>query len=266
MSEIGRGGDYGAEEDRLPWLEPVDEEPIEEGVSTGRLIAGLIVALIALGFVVGGVYWLKQRAGGPGTAANDPTLIAAAPGPVKVKPAEPGGMEVKGQGDSSYAASEGADPRAKIDLSAVPEAPVTKPAPAPAPVPVAKPAPAPAPVAKPAPAPVAAKPVPAPVAPPAPKPVEAKPVEAKPAPSKPVETVAGPGTIQLGAFANAALANSAWKSLSGRFSVLAPLSQSVVQAEVNGKTVYRLRAAAGGQAKDICAKLRVAGEACLVVK
>ena len=254
MSEIGRGGDYGAEEDRLPWLEPVDEEPIEQGVSTGRLIVGLIVALIALGFVVGGVYWLKQRAGGPGTAPGDPTMIAAPKGPIKVKPAEPGGMEVKGQGDSSYAASEGADPRAKIDLSAVPEAPVTKGAPASAPVPVAK-----APVT---PAPVAVRPEPA-VAkstPPASKPVQPEPVEATPA------AAAGPGQVQLGAFANSALANSAWKSLSGRFAALAPLSQSVVQAEVNGKTVYRLRVSAGGQAKDICAKLKVAGEACLVVK
>jgi cell division protein FtsN len=167
-------------------------------------------------------------------------------------------MEVKGQGDSSYAASEGADPRAKIDLSAVPEAPIKKGEAAPAPVA------APAAVEKP---PVAVKPTPVVVKPapvavkPAPKPVE------KPAATESASAAAsGPGQIQLGAFANAALANSAWKSLSGRFSVLAPLSQSVVQAEVNGKTVYRLRASAGGQAKDICAKLKVAGEACLLVK
>lgn len=274
MSEIGRGGDYGAEEDRLPWLEPVDEEPVEEGVSTGRLIAGLIVALIALGLVVGGVYWLKQRAGGPGTASGDPTLIAAQPGPIKVRPAEPGGLQVKGQGDSSYAASEGADPRAKIDLSAVPEAPVTKTSPAPAPAPAVAPipvvkapvaAPAPTPVVK-APAPVVKAPTPVPVAtkpaPVAPKPA---PVVAKAEPA-PAATSGGGGQVQLGSFASQALANSAWKSMSGRFAVLAPLAQSVVQAEVNGKTVYRLRVAAGGKAGDICAKLKVAGEACLVVK
>ncbi|HEY0269690.1 MAG TPA: SPOR domain-containing protein [Sphingomonas sp.] len=254
MSEIGRGGDYGAEEDRLPWLEPVDEEPAEEGVSTGRLIVGLIVALIALGFVVGGVYWLKQRAGGPAAATGDPALIAAQPGPIKVKPAEPGGMEVKGQGDSSYATSEGADPRAKIDLSAVPEAPVTKTASAAVAAPVLAPAPAAkAPVA-PLSAPAAVKPIPPKPTPPAPKPVAVAPA------------VGGGAQVQLGAFANQALANSAWKSLSGRFAVLAPLGESVQQAEVNGKTVYRLRVSAGGQASDICARLKVAGEACLVVK
>jgi cell division septation protein DedD len=255
MSDIGRDG-YGAEEDRLPWLEPVEEEPIEEGVSVGRLIAGLMIALIALGLVVGGVYWLKQRAGGPGTAPNDPTLIAAQPGPVKVKPAEPGGMAVKGQGDSSYAASEGADPKAQIDLSAVPEAPVTKPAAAPAA------APAPAPAAKPAPTPVAAKPA-------APVQVAAKalaPVgKPAPAPAPAAAPVTGGAQIQLGAFSSEAKANEAWKSLSGRFTVLAPLAKSVAAVQSNGKTVYRLRASAGGQASSVCAKLKVAGETCLVI-
>ncbi len=114
-----------------PGLSRWKKRAAEEGVSAARLIAGLVVALVALGLVVGGVYWLKQRAGGPGTSAADPTLIAAAPGPYKVKPADAGGMQVKGQGDSSYAASEGADPNAKIDLSAIPEAPVAKGKPAP---------------------------------------------------------------------------------------------------------------------------------------
>ncbi len=273
MSELGRGVGGAADEDRLPWLEPVDEEGHDEGVSAARLIAGLVVALVALGLVVGGVYWLKQRAGGPGTAAGDPTLIAAQPGAYKVKPTEPGGMDVKGQGDSSYAASEGADPNAKIDLSAVPEAPIGKngkpAAPAAsvpvAPAPLAKvtPAPVPAP-AKPAPAPASAKPAPTVEA------VKAAPAKAAPAPApaKP-EASAAPATggsqIQLGAFSSEAKANEAWKSLSGRFGYLGALSKSVVPVTSNGKTVYRLRASAGGQASSICSKLKVAGEACVVV-
>ena len=68
MSDLGRDAGGLADEDRLPWLEPVEDEHADEGVSVGRLIAGLVVALVALGLVVGGVYWLKQRAGGPGTA------------------------------------------------------------------------------------------------------------------------------------------------------------------------------------------------------
>jgi len=259
MSDFGRGS--AAEEDRLPWLEPVEEEGADEGVSAGRLIAGLVVALIVLGFIVGGVYWLKQRAGGPGTSAADPTLIAAAPGPYKVKPADAGGMQVKGQGDSSYAASEGADPNAKIDLSAIPEAPVARAKSAEA----AKPAPTPAPAAakptevaaaKPAPVPVAAKPAPA-AAKPAPEPAKAETASAAPS--------SGGAQIQLGALDSQAKAEAAWKSLSGRYAYLSALPHSVVKADVGGKTYYRLRASAGGQASSVCSKLKVAGEACAVV-
>jgi hypothetical protein len=280
MSDSGRGMGANADEDRLPWLEPVEDETAEEGVSAGRLFAGLVAALVILGCVVGGVYWLKQRvSGGGGSTAGGPATIAAAPGPYKVKPAEQGGMQVKGQGDSAYAASEGADPNAKIDLSKVPEAPIAKSQPAPA----AAPAPA-----APKPAPEAAKPAPAPAKPvqtaqatapakPASAPVKATPAPVKPAPApapKPAapaktETAtaapAGGGTIQLGALPSEAAANAAWKSLSGRYGYLASLSHSVVKADVNGKTYYRLRASAGGQASSVCSKLKVAGEACTVV-
>lgn len=263
MSDSGRSMGGNADEDRLPWLEPVEDETAEEGVSAGRLIAGLVAALVILGCVVGGVYWLKQRVsgGGSGTVPGNPTLIAAQPGPYKVKPSEEGGMQVKGQGDSAYAASEGADPNAKIDLSKVPEAPIAKGTPAPA-----APAPAPAkPVetvkAEPV-TPVKTVPVPAPK----PAPVAAKPAAPAPAPVQTAEAPAAGGTIQLGALPSEAAANAAWKSLSGRYGYLAALTHSVVQAQVNGKTYYRLRAGAGGQASSVCSKLKVAGEACTVVK
>ena len=279
MSDSGRSMGGNGDEDRLPWLEPVEDETAEEGVSAGRLIAGLIAALVILGCVVGGVYWLKQRmaGGGSGTVSGNPTLIAAQSGPYKVKPAEQGGMQVKGQGDSAYAASEGADPNASIDLSKVPEAPIAKGAPAAQP-PAQKPAPAPAPAkpvetAKTVPvAPVKTVPVPASKPAPAPKPaqVAAKPAPAPakptPAPAQTAEAPAAGGTIQLGALPSEAAANAAWKSLSGRYAYLAAVSHSVVKADVNGKTYYRLRAAAGGQASSVCSKLKVAGEACTIVR
>ncbi len=258
MGDLGRDSYGQPEEDRLPWLEPVDEQPVEEGVSPGRLIAGLVVALIALGLVVGGVYWLKQRASAPQiAAAGDSGVIAPPTTPYKVKPAEPGGMKVAGQGDSSYAASAGAEVNGQIDLHATPETPIARTAPAKV---AATPPPAAAPVAAPpapkTPAPQVAAKVPAPAPAAAPKKVVAS------APSAPA---AGGTQVQLGAFGSEAKANAAWKSLSGRFSALSGLSQSVVSAEVNGKTVYRLRAAAGGKASEICAKLKVAGEACAVI-
>jgi hypothetical protein len=40
-----------------------------------------------------------------------------------------------------------------------------------------------------------------------------------------------------------------------------------VAGEVNGRTVYRLRASAGSSsaARDLCGRLRIAGEDCLIL-
>lgn len=252
MSDLGRT--HGpADEDRLPWLEPVEEICDEEGVSVGRLIVGLLVALVALGLIVTGVYWLKQRATGDQIAGGEGDTIAAPTTPYKTRPEQPGGMQVKGQGDSSYAASEGADVNGQIDLTAVPETPVARPVPAPVPaVAPSRSAPAPAATATP------------PVATPAPAPAGG-PVRATPAVPAAAAPVVGGSQVQLGAFSSQAKAEAAWTSLAGRFASLAPLSHSVTPSESNGRTVYRLRAAAGAQAATICGKLRVAGETCLVV-
>lgn len=245
------------DEDRLPWLEPVDDYDDDEGISIGRLIGAVVVGLVALGLVIGGIFWLRNRDSGEG----DGTLIAAPQGPIKEKPGEPGGMDVEGTGDVAYDASVGQAVNSTIDLTALPEAPVTETAPvrtAQLPPSNAQPAPS---AAK---SPTAAAPVPA-----QPKPA---PPAAKPAPAtkpllpaaEPASAPSGGGSIQLGAFSSDAQANKAWKSLSGRFGFLSGLSHSVNAVTVNGKTLYRLRAS-GMDAGSTCAKLKVAGEACSVV-
>ena len=261
------------DEDRLPWLEPVDDYDDEEGISIARLIGAVVVGLVALGLVIGGIFWLRNR-----DASGDGTLITAPVGPIKEKPGEPGGMEVEGSGDAAYTASVGQEVNSTIDLSALPEAPVTDTRPvqtaqlppssvqqAPAP---AKPA---APPAKKPEAPVATAQIPASTAKPAqPKPAAA-PAKPAAAPKQLLPETAlasatgGGGSIQLGAFGSEAGANKAWSSLSGRFGFLSGLGHSVNATTVKGKTLSRLRASAGGQASSICAKLKVAGEACSVV-
>jgi hypothetical protein len=52
--------------------------------------------------------------------------------------------------------------------------------------------------------------------------------------------------------------------MSGRFKYLSPLTHNVMSAQVGGKTLYRLRASGPG-AKDLCGRLRVAGESCVVI-
>jgi cell division septation protein DedD len=257
MSDISRDR-LDADEDRLPWLEAVEDEDDEPGVGAGKLIAALIAGLIALGLVVGGIFWMRDR-GDAGGAPGDGELIAAPEGNYKEAPSAPGGMEVEGTGDVAYPASEGADVNSTIDLTAIPEAPVTEPhAPA-----VIEPVPAAASVKTVA-LPKSTAAVAAVKAPVVPKPAPARPAPALVA--APVETApAGTGTIQLGAFSSEAKANAAWKSLSGRFSFLGGLSSSVTPVSAGGSTLYRLRSGAGADAKGVCAKLKVAGESCVVV-
>ena len=224
------------DEDRLPWLEAVEEdEGGEGGPSVAKLVAAIVIGLVAIGVIVGGLFWLGNR-GQPG---GNGEVIAAPEGDYKVRPENPGGMNVSGEGEVAAAASAGQTPQGNLALNA-PEAPVTQAQRPAAPAPVAQ-APAPVPAAAPA--------------PPRPAPVPA------PAPQQP----AAPGaTIQLGAFSSQAAANQAWASLAGRFRYLAPLSHAVVPVQAGGRTLYRLRAS-GPDATGICRRLQVAGEACSTV-
>lgn len=277
MTDIDRDGLSLRDEDRLPWLEAVDDEDDYEGISPFRVALFVLAALILLGAVVAGIYLIQKRRHAP--AEGDGALITAPAGDYKVKPDEPGGMAVEGKGDTTFAASQGASPEGKIDLEAIPEAPVTAPKPAdnePKAAPSAPPQVAAAqphgqppvqaqpkpPAPKPQPAKVASAAVPESSAKLAPK-APTKPAVTKPAAAAPA--TGGGGTIQLGAFGSEAIANSEWKRLQGRFAFLGGYAPSIVQAQVGGKTYYRLQAAAGGQARDLCGKLKVAGENCLIV-
>jgi hypothetical protein len=181
---------------------------------------------------------VQNRNGG---AAGEGKLIAAPTGDYKIPAHEADARKFDGEGDASYAASEGVARDGRIDPSRVPEAPITGTAPAPG-------------NARPSVAPRAAQSVSARVT---------DETAAKPA-AAPKAAAAG-GTIQLGAYGSASGAKDAWGRLSKRFAYLAPLVMTVESAEVGGGTVYRLRAGAGGQASMICGKLKVAGESCMVV-
>lgn len=110
-----------ADDDRLPWLEAVDEEEGTEGPSPVKLIAAVVIGLVAIGLVVAGLFWIGNRDGG---VSEDGELIEAPDGPYKVQPDRPGGMQVEGQGGTAHAASEGQQPQGNLSMN-VPEAPVT---------------------------------------------------------------------------------------------------------------------------------------------
>ena len=80
------------------------------------------------------------------------------------------------------------------------------------------------------------------------------------------EAAAG-ATIQLGAFPSQESAKKSRETMQKRFAYLSERSHSIIQADVNGRTFHRLRVSTGSaaEARDICSRLRVAGENCLVV-
>lgn len=237
MSDYARGELDFDEEDRLPWLEPGVDEEQEERISPLRLLGLIIAGLVLIGAVVGGIWWVQNR----GASGGEGTLIAAPAGDYKIAANEADAKKFDGEHDVSFAASEGVSRDGRIDPSRVPEAPITGTKPA-----AVKPAVA---DAKPAPS------VSAPVG-----------DGTRPRAATPAAAPAGAGgTIQLGAYGSQTGAKDAWTKLSKRFAYLAPLAMSVESAEVGGGTVYRLRAAAGGEAATICGRLKVAGENCMVV-
>jgi hypothetical protein len=219
--------DERAYEEPLPWLAPVEDEDEPRGISARRMLSALLVVLVAGLLVAGTFFWLGRRdtgAGGP------PQMIKAPPGPYKVKPTNPGGLDISGESETAFETSAGEDKDSQLDLNKLPETPVAKP-------PKAEPV---------APAASEAK---APVAPPAP--------EAKP-------TGGSGSVVQLGAFANQAQAERAWTALSARFPGVAALNKMIVP--FSGGIRLRGSAASPADAKQVCQTLKAAGENCFVAQ
>ncbi len=263
----------------LPWLEPAADYDDDDAIAPGKLVAMVLGGLVLIGAILGGL-WLAQGGGSAGRGE----LIAAQDEPYKVSPATDGAKQFEGEGDASFKASEGGEPDGRVDPSRASEEPAAAPAAAPAAPAAVAPAAAPAAKAAAAPAPAAAKPgvivkpapiaktqiaaskAPAPASAPA-KATSLKPVE-KAAPAAAAVPRGGTAMVQLGAFSSEESAAKAWTSLSRRFAYLAPLSRDIARADVGGSTVYRLRASTGSAAAagDVCARLKVAGESCVLVR
>ncbi|MFM7029421.1 MAG: SPOR domain-containing protein [Chakrabartia sp.] len=235
-------------DDRLPWLEPVDDPSEEENTGRSKVIGLAIALLVATGLGAGGIWYVRSQEKLPN---GNGALIAAPSGPYKTRPTEAGGMTVPGQGDTTFAASQGAEADGKLDITEQPEAPVTEQrvTDARAEPPVA--------AGRNARAPVAVGGILAPPKPNVPAPRQVVPGRTED-PSK--------GLIQLGSYSSEAIARKAYADLSARFPFLAGMQRSIVQTDVGGTTYFRLRMTAGAQAAESCARLKAGGASCIVIK
>jgi cell division septation protein DedD len=281
------------DDDEAPWLAEVESDGHTSTlVPRGRFIGGVTLFVLLLLLVVIGIYFIAQTkqdgaTGTPVERAEDAPLIAAEPGPYKVKPADPGG--IKTDPGSVYEAGDGVNTPGYINPNSLPE----EPGPRPGEEPVALLPPGDELPAIPPAAPVLRQAVPAAPAVSAPKPAAtippvatvpprpksgaattvplAKAPTAAPAQAAPAQAASAGGgtTLQLGAFSTSAKAEQAWKSLSTRFAYLAPLGKRIEPVERDTGTLYRLRASGSpdaAAAAHSCAMLKVAGEPCTVVK
>jgi len=106
MAEIrhGLGGERLGNE-RLPWLEPVEDEddyPEAGGGGGGRIALWIVIALVVAAIAFGAfILWQRHRA----ASADIGQIIHAPPGPYKTKPANPGGLKVDENGVIAHAVS-----------------------------------------------------------------------------------------------------------------------------------------------------------------
>ncbi len=238
-----------------------------------------VLIFLLLGIIGGGAWWYFI---GSNQMADESTLpvIRAEVGPIKVKPENPGGMEIPNRDKLVYERLGNNPGEPLIErLLPEPEKPVTMPEPEPAPVvveakPVVKEA-VPVPpvkveeIVEPKPAPMKLEPAPVEI----PKAPEPKVVVSKPAPTKPMETVTPTGKykIQLASVRSEAAAEGEWKRLSKKQpELLGKLTMSIMKADLGDKGLfYRLR---GGPlpdeatAKKLCADLTAKKIGCLVVR
>ena len=208
---------------QLPWLQGVEDEDEPRGISARKMLAALLVVLVAAALVGGTFFWLGRR---DTAVSGPPELIRAQPGPYKIKPPNPGGLDIAGESETAFETSAGEDKDAQLDLNAVAETPVAKPV--------------------------------------KPQPKPAQPAETATPPPPPKPTGAPGSVIQLGAFANPAQAERAWTALSARFPNVAAMTKLIVPFQ--GGIRLRASAASPADARQACQALKAAGENCFVAQ
>jgi cell division septation protein DedD len=289
-------------EDRI--APPEQGEPASSNRRGKRIMTGLVAVAAVLGFGVVLVYaYNKGKQDGTG---NTPPVIQAQEGPSKIRPENPGGMNVPNRDKEVFNRLETDSQSSTVErLLPPPEKPMTPPAPPPAAAPedMAEIAPAAGtegnvaaplnpPAAPPTAAPKEIKPLVAtpPKAPPVP-PVVEKPAapsgkvaaktpapKAKPAAKTPAKPAAKPAAntgaygVQMASLKSRAAVEKNWAALKRRHTdLLGKLDLNIESVQLSGGrgTYYRMQAgplASLAQANALCASLKSRKQGCIVVR
>ena len=244
-----------------------DQQPEDDYLPARSARKSLLFgALIGLAAAAGAAWYILGSGGSPQTAGpREVPVVKSEKAPVKVRPADPGGMEVLNQDKMVYdRVGKGAAKPEVEHLLPQPASPKDLPKSgdalgngmAPLPPPMTAPA-KPAEPAKPAAMPFAR--------------VETvKPAAPAPAASEKI-TATGAWQVQLAALKEESRAKSEWtRAMKVAPAILGNLPHEVVRADLGAKGVfYRLRAggfAAREQAEQVCESLKAKGIGCVVAK
>jgi len=218
----------GDSEERLPWLES-DDDYADDTVDTARIATVAVVGLLVVVALVGAIWWFSTARPDTELLAEGSTIEAPAE-PFRARPENPGGRDAEGTGDVSYEVGEGQDRATQMG-----EAPA-------APTPTATPTAAASPAAS----------------------AAARPSIDRAQAAAPAST--GGVGVQVGAYSSRATADTGWAQLTRDHPALAGVSHRIVQAQVDGNTVFRLQAVSGNvsSAEALCRAIKSGGGDCRV--
>lgn len=263
-------GDY---DERYDGFEVVGEQRQEEGPYRPErrlpkfLLSGAVMAVFAGGLWF--AYHEGTRHPAVATAGGVP-LIRADQHPDKIKPNQPGGMQIPDQNVSIYDEKPGAAPVEKL----LP--PPEKPLPRPAPEPPAAPAPAAASATEAQPTPAASNPAAMPP-PPQVAPAQTPAAAAPPSPARPTRSAttiparSGAVQVRLASVRTPEAARSEWARLKrDNADLLGNLSGVAVRTDLGEKGIY-YRVEAGpfdstAAAERVCSELKKRGLGCILAR
>jgi hypothetical protein len=218
----------GDEAERLPWLESDDDDYADDVVDTARVAVVAALGLLAVVALITLGWWFTRDTPDAELLAEGSTITAPEE-PFRARPENPGGRPAQGTGDVSYEVGEGQDRETQMGAATT------------APVPTATATPS-------AGASAAARPS-----------IDRAQSAAAPA-------VSGVG-VQVGAYSTRASADAGWAQLTRQHEVLSGVSHRILEAQVDGNTVFRLQAVSGtaASAETLCRAIKSSGGDCRVI-